>query len=344
MPFEALREQIPASVKVLTVSLVWLIGISAAHWAMNADHRGVDVVRMGYMPVITNLACPVLDAASQKREDLRFEALKFSSFAEMAEALRNGHIEAAFMIAPLAVVLRQQGADVKVVAIGNRHESTLVVRADLHATSIRDLAGRTVAVPMRYSGHNLALRRMARDAGLDPAALRIVEMNPPDMAAALATGALDAYFVGEPFAAQTVRSGASRVMNYVEEIWPGFICNLVVVRAELTLQEPETVELLVNGIVRAGLWARSHPDEAAVLAARYWNQPVELVEYTLANPEGRFVYDRYLPVEQELAEIAEEMVACQLTDSADVGGLVDDTFARAAPTDGVDSLDDVLTW
>lgn len=344
MPFELLRERVPASVKVVTVSLLWLLGISAAHWTMNGDHSEVEVVRMGYMPVITNLACPVLDAASQRREDLRFEALKFSSFAEMAEALRNGHIEAAFMIAPLAVVLHQQGAEVKVVAIGNRHESTLVVRADLHATSIRDLAGRSVAVPMRYSGHNLALRRMARDAGLDPSALRVVEMNPPDMAAALATGALDAYFVGEPFAAQTVRSGASRVMTYVEDIWPGFICNLVVVRTELTVTETEMVQLLVNGIVRAGLWARFHPHEVAALAARYWNQPVELVEYTLANPEDRFVYDRYLPVEQELAVIAEEMVACELTDSADIGGLVDDTFARAAPTDGVESLDDVLAW
>jgi NitT/TauT family transport system substrate-binding protein len=344
MPSDRLADRVPGGIKVLIAALLWLVGITAAHWAMNVDHDDVRVVRMGYMPVITNLACPVLDAASQGRSDVRFEALKFSSFAEMAEALRNGHIEAAFMIAPLAVVLRQQGEDVKVVAIGNRHESTLVVRDGLQVRSIRDLVGRTVAVPMRYSGHNLALRRMAREAGLAPSALRIVEMNPPDMAAALATGALDAYFVGEPFAAQTVRSGDAQVMTYVEDVWPGFICNLVVVRNDLIGRQPDAVELLVNGIVRAGLWARSHPEAVAELAARYWNQPVELVSYTLSNPQDRFVFDRYIPIEKELEEIAEEMVACGLATSADVQGLVDSSFARAAPEDNVQSLDDVLVW
>jgi NitT/TauT family transport system substrate-binding protein len=57
--------------------------------------------------------------------------------------------------------------------------------------------------------------------------IRLVEMNPPDMASALTSGALDAYFVGEPFAAQTVISEDAEVVNYVESLWPGFICNLV---------------------------------------------------------------------------------------------------------------------
>ena len=86
-----------------------------------------------------------------------FEAVKFSSFAEMAEALRNDSIQAAFIIAPLAVVLRQQGVDVKVVLIGNRNESTLVARKTLGAKRLEDLAGSTIAVPMRFSGHNICL-------------------------------------------------------------------------------------------------------------------------------------------------------------------------------------------
>ena len=75
----------------------------------------------------------------------------------MAEALRNGQIQAAFIIAPLAIVLRQQGEDVRVIYIGNRHESTLVARSELNATKLADLEGKTVAVPMRYSGHNLGI-------------------------------------------------------------------------------------------------------------------------------------------------------------------------------------------
>ena len=136
----------------------------------------------------------------------------------MAESLRNGHIDAAFMIAPLAIVLRQQNENVRIVYIGNRHESTLVARKDLAIRDIGGLAGRTLAVPMRYSGHNLAILREMEARGLSKS-INIVEMNPPDMASALSSGVLDAYFVGEPFAAQTViLSGDAQVVNYVEDL------------------------------------------------------------------------------------------------------------------------------
>jgi NitT/TauT family transport system substrate-binding protein len=204
--------------------------ISWLHDRLNNRPANQKVVRMGYMPVVTNLAAPLLDYVSRHGAGVHFEAVKFSSFAEMAEALRNDSIQAAFIIAPLAVVLRQQGVDVKVVLIGSRHESTLVARKSLNAKRLEDLSGRTIAVPMRYSGHNLCLLKMIEEKGLG-GKIRVVEMNPPDMAAALTSGALDAYFVGEPFAAQTVLSGDADVVDYVESMWPGFICNLVLVKS-----------------------------------------------------------------------------------------------------------------
>ena len=164
---------------VLTISLAWLVLISGAHMLLQQSPSDREVVVMGYMPVITNLSCPLVDAASRDTGPIRFEALKFQSFAEMAEALRSGHIDAAFMIAPLAVVLHQQGEPVRVVYIGNRHESTLVLRADIPGDGFTDLVGHTLAVPMRYSGHNLLARRLVRELGLAPGAIDIVEMNPP---------------------------------------------------------------------------------------------------------------------------------------------------------------------
>ena len=206
----------------LVVAFCWLIVISMAHYALNFVHGEARIIKVGYMPVITNLAAPLLDHTSQGSQKVRFQALKFASFAEMAEALRNDQIQVAFMIAPLSVVLRQQGEDVKVVMIGNRHESTLVARADLNIKTVADLAGHTVAVPMRYSGHNLSIRRLIDENGLN-GKVNVVEMNPPDMAAAMVAGVLDAYYVGEPFAAQTLQSGHSTRVFYVEDVWPKFI-------------------------------------------------------------------------------------------------------------------------
>jgi NitT/TauT family transport system substrate-binding protein len=285
---------------------------------------------MGYMPVITNLAAPLLDYASKDGDGLRFEALKFTSFAEMGESLRNGHIAAGFIIAPLSIVLHQQGARIKLVYIGNRHESTLVYRKDLKVNSFSDLAGLTVAVPMRYSGHNIAARRLAAEFGVSGPSLKIVEMNPPDMPSALATGGLDAYFVGEPFAAKTVRSGESKVLYYVEQVWPDFICNLLIVRQDLIENRPDWVKTLVQSAARSGLWAKNHPGEAAAIVAKYWNQTAELVQYALDTPPNRIVYDRFVPKYDEMQFLADQMVRFKLLEQSKIDGLIDDRFARDA--------------
>ncbi len=321
----------------------WLVCISLLHFWLNFDHNNSKkIVSMGYMPVITNLAAPLLDHASKENNDIYFKALKFSSFAEMADALRHGEIQAAFIIAPLAVVLHQQSADVKIVYIGNRHESTFVARKDLHVQSLHDLVGKTVAVPMRFSGHNLSIHKSMEAQGLT-GKINIVELNPPDMSAALITGALDAYFVGEPFAAQTLKNGAANLVYHVEDVWDSFICNLVLVKESLIDEEPETVRMLVEGAVRSGFWAKKHPGQAAEIAAQYWNQPVDLVEYALTNPSGRIVYDQFMPIESEIQEIAELMVKFDLIKNDNTSGLVDDQFTRSIHPEPVEKLEDIFT-
>ena len=329
------------STKLGLFFLVWLVFISGLHYRLNQRPVNQKVVRMGYMPVVTNLAAPLLDYVTRHGAGVHFEAVKFSSFAEMAEALRNDSIQAAFIIAPLAVVLRQQGVDVKVILIGSRHESTLVARKTLNAKRLEDLSGRTIAVPMRYSGHNLCLLKMIEEKGLG-GKIHVVEMNPPDMASALTSGVLDAYFVGEPFAAQTVLSDDADVVAYVESLWPNFICNLVLVKNSWIDADPSLARKLVQMAARSGLWAGSHPDQAARIASGYWNQSVELVRYALTTPKGRVVYDRFVPKTAEIQALADLMVRYNLARQADITGLVDDRFALAASIDGIDELDSIL--
>jgi NitT/TauT family transport system substrate-binding protein len=340
--FFSMRPRIPTGIAIAVLAGVWLVIISGLHFRLNSETRPANYVRMGYMPVIANLACPLLDYASRDGNGIRFEALKFSSFAEMGEALRNGQIQAAFLIAPLSIVLRQQGTPVRVVYIGNRHESTLVVRNDLRITHFRDLAGKKIAVPMRFSGHNLALRRTAGDFQVRQEDLDIVEMNPPDMPSALATGALDAYFVGEPFAAQAVLSRKGKVLYRVEEIWPGFICNLLLVTQSYIDQNEERVRMLVQGAARSGIWASRNPREAASIASLYWNQPAELIEFALMTPKNRVVFDRFIPKQEEIQFLEKQMVRFNLLRDAGSSGLVEDRFARSADLNGISEIKKII--
>ncbi|MEA3332580.1 MAG: ABC transporter substrate-binding protein [Pseudomonadota bacterium] len=322
-------------------ALGWLIIISLLQYHFDSHREDRIVIRMGYMPVITNLAAPLLDQASKEGGDYRFIAVKFTSFAEMAEALRNDHIDAAFMIAPLAIVLKQQGEKVKIVYIGNRHESTLVVRKELSITRIEDLAGKTLAVPMRYSGHYLETMRLM-EAGLITPAIKIVEMNPSDMASALASGALDAYFVGEPFAAQTILSKDAEVLHYVEELCPHFICNLVLVKQELINRNAQAIQHLVSAAARSGIWAGKHPLETAQIASLYWNQSQELIYFALTTPKLRIEYDRFIPDSKEIQKLATMMVKYKLLEHNDIKGLVNDNFAKSANLNGITDLKSIL--
>lgn len=297
------------------------------------------VFKMGYMPVITNLAAPLLNHVSKDKGDVYFEALKFSSFAELGSALRSGDIQAAFIIGPLSVVLRQQGTDVKVVMIGNRHESTLVAKKELNITKFEDLAGKNVAVPMRFSGHNLALLEEMDKRGMK-GKLNIVELNPPDMPAAMAAGSMDAYFVGEPFAARSLVNGSATLVHHVEDIWPGFICNLVVVRQETIAKDPELMRQFVRGAARANLWAKGHQEQAAEIAAQYWSQNPDAAKLVFSS--RTVLFDKFTPKQEEMQQIADLMIKHGLIEKNNIDGLVDDQFAAAVQIEDVRELADIL--
>jgi len=326
---------------ILTGSVVWIVLISVLHFSLNFENTERRVIKMGYMPVITNLAVPLLDYASKEGNGVRYKAIKYASFAEMAESLRNAEIDIAFMIAPLSIVLRQQGEDVKVVYIGNRHESTMVARSELNVKSLHDLVGKTIAIPMRYSGHNISILDLIEKENLT-GQINVVEMNPPDMAAALSAGSLDAYYVGEPFAAQTLMTGQSKRVFYVEEVWDKFICNLAVVRNDLIKNDPEIVQQIVNGAARSGMWASKNPKEAVKIAAKYWNQPVKLLEYAFTTPKNRILYDKYIPKANEMQEMAELMKKYKLLEQTDIDGLVDDQFAKAVKVESITDIKSIL--
>jgi len=329
------------SKKVVFLCLLWLLVISMLHFYFNREESVDTVISMGYMPVISNLSAPVLDHLTKESERLRFRAIKYASFAEMVESFRNGHIQAAFIIAPLSIVLKQQGEDIHVVYIGNRHESTLVARKDLKIKNVSDFVGKTIAVPMKYSGHNVALLQLIDQNNLT-GRVNIVEMNPPDMAASLAAGSLDAYFVGEPFAAQTLKSGDADLVHYVEDIWRGFICNLLIVKKSFIQSNPDEVRIMVHAAVRSGIWAQNNPQEASALASKYWNQPSDLVQYALSTPQNRIVFDEFTPKQVEMQHLADLMVNYKLLENSRIDGLVDDQFARLVDLKGVFSLDSIL--
>src|SRR5256885_867356 len=175
----------------------WHYGSVREMWSGHSTST-LQELKVGYLPVTCHLTCPVTDFATRTSTTNRFESQRFTDFPTVVESVKGGRLDATFMIAPLAMKLREQGVPVKIVYLGHRDGSTVMVRKDLPATSLRDLRGKTFAIPSKYSNQYLVIRKVMEDQGVDPSEINFVEMPPPDMPGALAVKAIDAYFVAGP--------------------------------------------------------------------------------------------------------------------------------------------------
>ena len=223
-----------------------------------------------------------------------FEPVRFNGFPEIKEAFASGYLPATFMLAPMAMVLRKQGVPIKIVYLGHRDGTAIMVHKDSRIYNFKDLKGKTIAVPNRFSNQFLIIFKGLRDQGLTLNDVTIVEMPPPDMPAALYTKSVDAITSGEPWMAKTELEGYGRVLYQAKEIWPNFISCVLVVREEVIKDNPEWIQNMVDGIARSGKWLEASMDHrmmtAEAVGSNYFNQDPNLLRYVLSKPPDRVTY------------------------------------------------------
>jgi NitT/TauT family transport system substrate-binding protein len=269
----------------------------------------------------------VTDFATRTSATTRFESQRFTDFPTIVESIKSGRLEATFMIAPLAMKLREQGVPVKILYLGHRDGSTVMVQKDSTAKSLRDLRGKVFAIPSKYSNQNLVIHKLMEDQGVKQDEIRFVELPPPDMPGALAAKAIDAYFIGEPHAARAELDGSGRVLYHAKDIWPSFISCVLVATEKLIKERPAIVKDLVRGIAESGEWAETHRLEAAKVAAPYFRQDEKVVRYVLTQPPDRVSYRMLTPTDQDLQQIHDMALKARILEKPiDMKDLIDRSF------------------
>jgi NitT/TauT family transport system substrate-binding protein len=295
--------------KVLLCAVAWLVAVSVLHGYLNVnwaailnDYRPPDErkITVAYSPVTCQLTCPVTDYISKFSDNGEiFMPRLFQGFPEIKEALISNKVQAAFIVAPLAIALAAQGVPIKVVYLGHRYGSAVVVRKDGPIKTIPDLRGHTIAIPSRFSDERLLLIRAMEAWGLKMNDLKIVEMAPPDVSGALAAGAIDGFSMAEPFPSQAEMAGFGRVLFQAREYWPDYMSCILVVREDLINTRPEVVQALVDGIARSGSWldqGKPFREDAADFVGRYYfHQKPALLRWALTNPMDRVLYSPLQP-------------------------------------------------
>lgn len=281
---------------ILSFLHLWLnVGFDRLGLTKNAGVAKMEQIKVGFLPVTCHLTCPVTDWINKNTNgEGIYEPIRFNAFPEIKESIVSKHLQATFMLAPLAMALRQQGVPIKIVYLGHRDGTALVVNKNSEIKDFKGLQGKTIAIPSRYSNQYLIIFKGLKDFGLTPKDVNLVEMPPPDMPAALSNNSIDAYIVGEPIAAKAELDGIGRVLYQAKDLWPNFISCVLVAREDLIDQHPEVVQRMVDGIAKSGKWldqdAENRFKASDAVAKDYYNQDPKYLRYVLTNTKDRVTY------------------------------------------------------
>jgi NitT/TauT family transport system substrate-binding protein len=236
-----------------------------------------------------------------------FEPVRFNGWPELKETFLASDLEATFILAPLAMSLREQGVPIKIVYLGHRDGTTMMVRKDSTIFRIEDLRGRKIAVPNRFSNQRLIISKAFRERRMSIRDVTLLEMPPPDMPAALYTRSVDAIISGEPFMAQAELDGYGRVLFMTKDVWPDFISCVLAVPERVIQTRRGDVQRLVDGIAKSGKWldrSMAHRMQAAEFSGRqYYNQDPKLLRFVLSKPPDRVKYTNLSLVRKDFGEI-----------------------------------------
>lgn len=256
---------------------------------------------------------------SHSEQGALFQSKRYTDWPTLSEDLNTGTLGAAFILAPMAMSLKQRGVPIRIVYLGHRDGTAMMVGADSDIEEVRDLRGKKILVPSKYANQYIWLARMLRGAGMTLDDVDARECPPPDMPAMLETGAADAYIVGEPHAARSELAGTGRVFKLTKDDWPNFISCVLVVREELIDDERELVQDLVDGIAGSGMWldedAEHRMDAADIAGKYYYNQNPDLLKFVLSKPPDRVKYTQLTPHKADFDEIMELALDLEILDA-----------------------------
>lgn len=291
------------------ISFSMLLSGCSTSGASEASKEKITL-KIGYLPITH--AVPLFmedDFGKEGFENFELELVKFGSWPDLTDALNAGKIDGASMLVTLAMAAKEQGIDIKAVALGHRDGNVLVTSKDVGETA--DLKGADFAIPHRFSTHNILLYLMLKQANMPYSDVNPIQLAPAEMPASLAQGSVSGYVVAEPFGAIAVNMGQGKVLYQDNQIWANSIDCALILRGELIRKHPEVAQAFVNEYVKAGEAAEKKDEHTREVAKTYMNVDDEVLKLSFEWIK----YDDLRVNEDSFNELREYMVEMGLSEN-----------------------------
>ncbi len=163
---------------------------------------------VAYQTIPTPSQVAQADGAYEKATGAKIHWRKFDGGAEVINAVASGDVQVAYLgSSPLAAAAsRKLPIEVFLIAAELGSSEALVARNGSGIDKPQDLVGKKVAVPFVSTGHYSLLAAL-KHWQVDPKAVNIVNLSPPNIAAAWGRGDIDATYVWDPALGKAKETG-----------------------------------------------------------------------------------------------------------------------------------------
>ncbi|MFT3801836.1 MAG: taurine ABC transporter substrate-binding protein [Burkholderiaceae bacterium] len=188
--------------------LRWLPTLLTVSVLAAAPAAQAQSLTVAYQTVPTPSLAAQADGDYEKATGAKIAWRKFDGGAEVINAVASGDVQIAYLgSSPLAAAIsRKLPIEVFLIAAQLDTSEQLVVRNGTGIDKPQDLVGKKVAVPFVSTGHYSLLAAL-KHWNIDPRSVNIVNLSPPNIAAAWERGDIDATYVWDPALGKVKQSG-----------------------------------------------------------------------------------------------------------------------------------------
>jgi NitT/TauT family transport system substrate-binding protein len=188
------------------------------------------------------------------------QLVEYPSASEVLRAFRNQAIDGMVISLDELFGLAADGFEPRIVLVVDVSNGADVVVGRRGMKTLRDLKGKSVAVESSALGAFVLSRALALN-GMQASDVDVVHLESNEQPDAFAKGLVDGAVTFDPYTAQFLRDGATRLFDSTQI--PGEIVDLLAVRASAFKKKPKAIQQLLAGWFDAYDYMQRDPKDAA---------------------------------------------------------------------------------
>jgi chemotaxis signal transduction protein/ABC-type nitrate/sulfonate/bicarbonate transport system substrate-binding protein len=278
---------------------------------------GKITLRVAHIQITDHLILGVLkhllEKGDLKAETFELETRCMAGWNPVRDALRNGTVDAACILAPIAMDLFAFGAPVRLVLLAHKNGSIFVRNrvGRYHEPYEEYFRGKSFYIPHQMSIHHMLAHLFFQRIGLTSGmsgegnpAVHFEVVAPIKMPEFLkANPDACGFMVAEPLGTKSIAAGIAESQLLSSELWDNHPCCVVAMRDDFMEPYSDAVYEFTRLLVEAGRFIERKPETAAEIAVRFLDPDgklglkVPLLKNVLTEDRGIRTSDLYPEIE-----------------------------------------------